>query len=146
MQRRFSCQRTEKKSYALSKMDQSRWQDGNQVFRKSTSIQEHPARGEEHQVVLQGESDGSQLSDRQADDAEDRNDVWSISGNLIFRHHVQEKVQKFYAPNEGSFPIPLKYIDVVRRTSTPLNVLLESRIVDCRNVDDDSELSGPWTG
>ena len=44
--------------------------------------------------------------------------------------------------NDGSFPIPLKYIDVVRRTKT---VLLESRIGDCWNVDGGRELSGRWT-
>ena len=32
----------------------------DQVCRKSTSRQEHFARGEEHNDVLQGESDGSQ--------------------------------------------------------------------------------------
>ena len=31
----------------------------DQVFRKSISIQDHPARGEERNDVLQGESDGS---------------------------------------------------------------------------------------
>ena len=37
--------------------------------------------------------------------------------------------------NEGSFSIPLKYFDVVRRTNTILDVLL----------DGDPMLSGPWT-
>ena len=34
---------------------------GDQVFRKSTSIQDYPARGEERNDALRGESDGSQL-------------------------------------------------------------------------------------
>ena len=42
-------------------MDQLAGRD--QVFRKSTLMQDHPARGEVHNDVLQGESDGSQLSD-----------------------------------------------------------------------------------
>ena len=46
----------------LSQMDQSSWPEETKVFRTSTSIQEHPARGEEHNDVLQGESDGSQPS------------------------------------------------------------------------------------
>ena len=53
---------------------------------------------------------------------------------------------EFYAPKEGSFRFPLKYIDAVRRTSTTLNVLLESRIVDNWNVDGDWKLSRRWTG
>ena len=48
-------------------------------------------------------------------------------------------------PKEFSFPIPLKYIDVVRRTNTTLDVLLESRTDDYWNVDGDRMLSEPWT-
>ena len=47
---------------------------------------------------------------------------------------------------ESSFPIPLKYIDVVRRTNTALDVLQEGHIYDYWNVDGDRQLSGPWTG
>ena len=32
----------------------------DQAIRESTSIQDHPLRGDEHNGVLQGESDGSQ--------------------------------------------------------------------------------------
>ena len=46
--------------------------------------------------------------------------------------------------NEGSFPTPLEYIDVVRRTNPTLHVLLESRIDDDWNVDGGRELSEPW--
>ena len=45
-----------------------------------------------------------------------------------------------------SFPTLLEYIDVVRRMNTTLDVLLECRIDDYRNVDGARELSGPWTG
>ena len=49
-------------------------------------------------------------------------------------------------PKERSLPLPLKYFDVVRRTNTTLDVLLESCMDDYRNVDGGWELSGPWTG
>ena len=42
----------------------------NQVFRTSASFQDHPARGEEHNDVLQGESDGFQPLDHKADGIE----------------------------------------------------------------------------
>ena len=51
-----------------------------------------------------------------------------------------------YVPNEESFPIPLEYIDVVRRTNTTLEVLQESRIDDHWNVDGGQDLSEPLTG
>ena len=37
-------------------------------------------------------------------------------------------------------------MDVARRTNTTKDVLLESRIDDCWNVDGGKELQGPWTG
>ena len=70
-----------------------------------------------------------------------------ISG--VFRttfivHHGHPRF-KLDVPKEGSFPIPLKNIDVVRRTNKTLDVLLESRTDDNWNVDGVRELSGPWT-
>ena len=69
----------------------------------------------------------------------------SVSGNYIYRHHVQRRV-KLYVPKGGSFPFPLKYVGAVRRTHTTLDVLLESQIDDRWNVDGDRDLSGPWSG
>ena len=67
------------------------------------------------------------------DDSEARSDFWSIEGNYIYRHHVEPRV-KLYVPKEEPFPIPLRYVDVVRRTNTTLDVLVESRIEDYWNV------------
>ena len=115
---------------------------GDQVFRKSTSIQVCPARGEEHNDGLQGESDGSQLLDTLTDDSVARNDCWSIEGSYIQRHHVEPEVE-LYVPKEESFPIPLRCIDVIRRTNTTLGVLQESRMDDYWNIDGDRNLSEP---
>ena len=52
-----------------------------------------------------------------------------MSGNFIFRHHVEPRV-KLYSPREESFPIPPKYIDVSRTTHTNLDVKQEKRIDD----------------
>ena len=84
-------------------------------FRRSTSIREHLARGEEHHDVLQGESDGSQPLDTRTDDGEVRSDFWTVAGIYFHRHHVEPR-GILYVPNEGSFPIPLECIDVVGRT------------------------------
>ena len=45
---------------------------------RSTSIQDHVARGEEHDDVLHGESDGSHPLDALTDDGEARNDSLTI--------------------------------------------------------------------
>ena len=68
-----------------------------------------------------------------------------MSGNFIFRHHVEPRV-KLYSPREESFAIPLKYIDVSRITHTNLDVKQEKRIDDYWNIDGSRDLSDPWTG
>ena len=74
-----------------------------------------------------------QPQDSFPDAGEARNDFWSISGNFIYRHHVEPRV-KLYSPREESFPIPLKYVDVSRTTHTNLDVMQERRIDDYWNI------------
>ena len=83
--------------------------------------------------------------DEMTADREARNDVWSIEGNCIHRHHVEPRVH-LCEPQEETFPIPLWYIDVIRRTHSTLDVLQESRIDDSWNIDANRNLSKPWTG
>ena len=101
---------------------------GNRRLRPSTLIRDHPERGEE-QEVFRGESDGLSSptplqDDSTRDDAEAKNDFWSILGDLMYRHHVEPRV-KLYVPKEESCPVPLKYIDVTRNTHTSLDFLME---------------------
>ena len=120
---------------------------GDQELRTSTLIRDHPIRGEDQRDFL-GESEGSlppPPQDSLPDAGEARNDFWSMSGNFIYRHHVEPRV-KLYSPKEESFPIPLKYIDVSRTTQTNLDVMLEKRIDDYWNVDGSRDLSDRWTG
>ena len=119
---------------------------GDQELRTSTLIRQRPIRGESHLDFL-GESEGSlpPLHDSFPDAGEAINDFWSMSGNFIYRHHVEPRV-KLYSPREESFPIPLKYIDVSRTTRTNLDVKQEKRIDDYWNIDGSRDLSDPWTG
>ena len=94
------------------------------------------------------ESEGSPPSpsqDSYLDAGEGRNDFWSMSGNFMYRHHVEPRV-KLCSPREESFPMSLKYIDVSRTTHTNLDVMQESRIEDCWNIDGSRDLSDSWTG
>ena len=118
----------------------------DQELRTSTLIRERPIRGESH-VDFLGESEGSlpPPQDSFPDAGEAINDFWSMSGNFIYRHHVEPRV-KLYSPREESFPIPLKYIDVSRTTHTNLDVMQERRIDDYWNVDGSRDLSDSWTG
>ena len=119
---------------------------GDQDLRTSTLIRQRTIQGDSH-VDFVGESEGSlpPPHDSFPDAGEAINDFWSISGNFIYRRHVESRV-KLYSPREESFPIPLKYIDVSRTTCTNLDVKQEERIDDYWNVDGSRDLSGPWTG
>ena len=109
-------------------------------------IRDHPFRGEGQRDFL-GESEGSLPPPHGSfpDAGEAINDFWSMSGNFIYRHHVEPRV-KLYSPREESFPIPLKYIDVSRTTHTNLDVMQGRRIDDYWNIDGSRDLSGSWTG
>ena len=120
---------------------------GDQELRTSTSIRDHPIRGESRRDFL-GESEGSlppPPQDSLPDAGEAINDIWSMSGNFIYRHHVEPRV-KLYSPREESFLVPLKYIDVSRTARTILDVMLERRIDDYWNIDGSRDLSDSWTG
>ena len=101
----------------------------------------------ESNIDFLGESEGSlpQPHDSLPDAGEAINDIWSMSGSFIFRHHVGPRV-KLYSPRKESFPTPLKYIDVTRTTHTNLDVKQEKRIDDYWNIDGFRDLSDPWTG
>ena len=119
---------------------------GDQELRTSTLVRHRPIQGEST-IDFLGESEGSlpQPHDSLPDAGEAINDFWSMSGNFIYRHHVEPRV-KLYSPREESFPIPLKYIDVTRTTHTNLDVKQEKRIDDYWNIDGSRDLSDPWTG
>ena len=119
---------------------------GDQDLRTSTLIRQRPIQGESHLDFL-GESEGSlpPPHDSFPDAGEAINDFWSMSGNSIYRHHVEPRV-KLYSPREKPILVPLKYIDVTRTTHTNLDVKEEKRIDDYWNIDGSRDLSDPWTG
>ena len=63
--------------------------------------------------------------------------------NFIYRHHIEPR-SSTHVPREESFPIPLKYIDVIRSTHTDLDVAQEKRIDDHWNVDGNRNRSDSW--
>ena len=116
---------------------------GDQDLRTSTLIRERPVRGEGQRDFLGESPPPPQDSLRDAGEA--MNHFWSMSGNFIYRHHVEPRV-KLHSPREESFPIPLKYIDDSRTTHTNLDVMQESRIDDYWNIDGSRDVSDSWTG
>ena len=60
-------------------------------------------------------------------------DFWSVSGDAIIIFHRNPR-QRLYVPSEVDFPIPLRYVDVQRRTETDFDSLSESTIQYYWNV------------
>ena len=83
--------------------------------------------------------------DTRTDDSEARNDFGSMEGDFIHRQHVEPRVQ-LHVPKEESFPLPLRYIDLIKRTQTTLDLLHESLVDDHWNVDVDRSLSDSCAG
>ena len=114
---------------------------GNRRLKPSTSIRDRPELGKEQESFRRESDELSSPTPLQDDstheDAEAKCDFLSITGDFIYRHHVERRV-KLYMPKDESFPIPSKYIDVTRTTPTSLDVLLEKHI-------DDYWYSDAWT-
>ena len=77
-----------------------------QRLRTSTLTRDRPKRREE-QEILQGKSDELHSptplqDDSTRGDEEAKDDFWTITGELIHRHHVVPRV-KLYVPKEESF-------------------------------------------
>ena len=83
---------------------------GDQDLRTSTLVRHRPTQGEGN-VDFLGESEGSlpPPHDSFLEAGEANHNLWSMSGNFIYRHHVEPRV-KLYSPREESFSIPLKII------------------------------------
>ena len=72
-------------------------------------------------------------------------DYWTVTSELIIRHHLRPRTDLF-VPSDSDSPIPIKYIDVLRSTSTDLDDYKEKSIQDIWSIDKDKKLSGQWTG
>ena len=115
MQRKCQRRWKVKSSFSQSQMEQFNISGGDQRLRPSTLIQDRPERGE-GQEVLRGESDGlssptPHQDDSTLDDAEARNDFWSITGDFICRHHVEPTSQPVHAERRI-----ISYSDEVHRS------------------------------
>ena len=84
-------------------------------------------------------------SEAQEEEKEDQpEDSWVIAGNILRRIHSRPRLRQF-RPDEVECPVPLKYLDVHRKTSTDLSDKSESAIKDYWN-ETSKDLSSHWVG
>ena len=72
-------------------------------------------------------------------------DYWTLNKSVLIRHHVIPRT-KLFTLKEALPPIPRRYIDVVRYTTTDLDAGCESFIQDVWVEEGDRELSDSWVG
>ena len=72
-------------------------------------------------------------------------DFWVIDGDWIIRHHVNPRT-KLFVPNPDDFPIPLKYIDIIRVTETDVLDAKLQRKDDFWIISKDEDPRESWTG
>ena len=108
----------------------------DQVFRRSTSIHDHPARGEEYNDVLQGESDGSQPLVLVTDDSEARTFFGLSKGTAFIVITLNSLCRMKNHSQYHSHTLTL----------SGGRMLLESRADDYWNVVGVRDLSEAWTG
>ena len=74
-----------------------------------------------------------------------RTKIWTRPPDVITRHH-REPRSTLSIPKADSCPLPLEYLDVLRRADTKLSHAADAAIYDHWKRDGEKELSGPWTG
>ena len=119
---------------------------GDQELRTSTLVRHRPIRGESN-IDFLGESEGSlpQPQDSFPDAGEAINDFWSMSGSFKNRHHVEPRV-KLYSPREESFHIPLTYIDVSVKSTSPNTENWLRKLCNCsKNNNDTNYINNKYT-
>ena len=73
-------------------------------------------------------------------------DFWSITEDVLIRHHRIPRLSQFTLNEEGlEVPIPIRYVDVTRSIETSIDNPLESRMHDVWTKNQ-KVLSEHWTG
>ena len=72
-------------------------------------------------------------------------DFWSFPGDTLIIHHANART-KLFVPTDDNCPMPVKYLDVMRRTYTDLETRAENIINDLWTDEGEKSLSDSWTG
>ena len=75
------------------RLEQQKFFGKDAGVRESSPRRDQLVRSEDLREELQGNSERSQPTDEKKDVAEARNDLWSIEWDVIYRHHVEPRVQ-----------------------------------------------------
>ena len=85
------------------------------------------------------------LSDAESANSEIEGDKWIVAGNNLIRIHNKPR-SALFVPKEDECPIPLRYLDVCRKTQTNILDKAESEIDDYWIQRKNIHLTSEWTG
>ena len=104
---------------------------------------EEEAEAEEEQTALEEEETGCEPEDEPQNPLDAPTDSWLLSGDLVIRIHRQAR-ETLFDPRDVETPIPLKYLDVMRKTETDLIEKSEATIEDLWTDKPRKVLSSAW--
>ena len=105
-----------------------------------------PSEEEEEEIPHDTEEQSKTEEDILEEREEFEPGFWSVTGEVIIRHHRSPRSKLFMPDEVSDCPVPVKYIDVMRMTCTNLDTLAEKEIEDLWCDAGPKELSSQWTG
>jgi DNA (cytosine-5)-methyltransferase 1 len=123
---------------------------------KASELSRRAIKRQRQQKLLQKEEDerlkaceAKTVKKKQEDDEYEEmmqsEDTWTVNSSYITIHHKKPRT-KLYVPTESTCPVPLKYLDVMRFTSTNIPEKRFKEIEDFWLTDGPEDLSFEWTG
>ena len=119
---------------------------GDQDLSTSTLARHRPIQGESN-IDFLGESEGSRPPphDSFLDAGEAMNDFWSMSGNFMYRHHVEPRVQALLAERR-IIPYSTEIHGSLQNYSYEFGCKAGEAHRYYWNIDGSRDFSAPWTG
>ena len=115
------------------------------AVRRNRKQREKQKEEEEKNTFEDSEQAEREVKQKQRDIQMQEEDFWTVNSSFITRHYKRPRFEKS-VPTEGDCPMPLKWLDVVRFTSTSLPEAGMRSIDDYWLEDGDESLDMEWTG
>ena len=115
------------------------------ALRRSRKQREKEQEEEEKNKLEDTAKIEEEVKQKQRDILMEEKDFWTVNSRFITRHHKRPRFEK-HVPTEDDFPMPLKWLDVMRFTATSIPETGMRSIDDYWIADGNEELAFEWTG
>ena len=121
-------------------------QPGGQPIEVVRRTRRAPTQDEEEEIRVKTEKEEKKAAEEEADAKEYEPDFWTVTADLLIRHHNVPRSKLFMPDEVSDCPVPTKYLDVMRTTNTNLDTWAEKAVEDLWTEDGPRELSFKWIG